>query len=153
MSRIAIAVLMSTLALSAGAQVQVKDPWVRATVEDQKVTGAYMQLSSPQTARLVEVRSPVAGMVELHETRMENDVMRMRAVRGIDVPAGGIAELKPGGYHVMLMGLKRQIKEGETVPLTLVFEGADGKRSSVEVKAPVRPLSAGGGKAHGNHGG
>jgi copper(I)-binding protein len=141
MNRIAIAVLLSAAALSARGQVQVKDPWVRATVSHQQVTGAFMQLSSPRNARLVEVRSPVAGRVELHETRMEHDVMRMRAVRAIDIPAGKGAELKPGGYHVMLMNLKRQVKEGETVPLTLVFEAADGKRSTVEVNAPVRPLS------------
>jgi hypothetical protein len=143
MSRIAIAFLMSAAALSARGQVQVENPWVRATVPQQSVTGAFMKLSSPQNARLIEARSPVAGKVELHETRMENDIMRMRAVHAIDIPAGKGAELKPGGYHMMLMGLKRQIKEGETVPLTLVVESADGKRSNVEVKAQV-PMEHGG---------
>ena len=101
-----------------------------------------MQLTTTQDARLVEARSPVAGVVEIHEMAMDKDVMRMRAIPGLDLPAGKTVELKPGGYHVMLMDLKQQMKEGETVPLTLVVEGKDKKRSSVEVKAPVKPLTA-----------
>ena len=73
---------------------------------------------------------------------MEKDVMKMRAVPGLDLPAGKAVELKPGGYHVMLMDLKQQMKEGDTVPLTLVIEGKDKKRSTIEVKAPVKPLAA-----------
>ena len=89
--------------LSAFAQVTVKDPWVRATVSQQKATGAFMQITSAQDARLVEARSPVAGVVEVHEMTMEKDVMKMRAVKGLDLPGGKSVELKPGGYHVMLM--------------------------------------------------
>jgi copper(I)-binding protein len=135
---------LSALALSlpAAAQVTVKDPWVRGTVAQQKATGAFMQLTSTQDARLVEARSPLAGTVEIHEMTMEKDVMKMRAVSGLDLPAGKTVELKPGGYHVMLMDLKQQMKEGETVSLTLVVEGKDKKRSTVEVKAPVKPLTA-----------
>lgn len=145
MSRNLLAVVLFLAALSAQgqAQVQVQDPWVRASVPHQSVTGAFMQLSSPQGARLVEVRSPVAGKVEMHETTMDGGVARMRHVMRIDIPAGGGVALEPGGYHLMLMALKRQVKEGETVALTLVVEGKDGKRSTVEVKAPVRPLSGG----------
>ena len=120
--------------------IQVKEPWVRGTVAQQKATGAFMQLSAPQDMRLVEARSPVAGVVELHEMAMDNNVMKMRAVPGIDIPAGKGAELKPGGFHVMLLDLKKQLKEGDTVPLTLVLEGKDKKRQSVEVNAPVRAL-------------
>jgi copper(I)-binding protein len=123
------------------AQVTVKDPWVRATVSQQKATGAFMQITSTQDARLVEARSPVAGVVEVHEMTMEKDVMKMRAVKGLDLPAGKSVELKPGGYHVMLMDLKQQMKDGDTVPLTLVVEGKDKKRSTIEVKAPVKPLA------------
>jgi copper(I)-binding protein len=93
-------------------------------------------------ARLVSASSPVAGVVELHEMAMNKDVMKMRAVPGNDIPAGKGAELKPGGYHVMLMNLKSQMKEGEVVPITLIVEGKDGKRQTLEVKAPVRPLAA-----------
>jgi len=133
---------------TAAAQVQVKDPWVRATVPQQKATGAFMQLSSSQDTRLVEARSPVAGVVELHEMVMEKDVAKMRAVPGIDLQAGKGVELKPGGYHVMLMDLKRQLKEGESVPITLVFEGSNKKRETVELQATVRPLAAPAGTGH-----
>lgn len=124
-------------ALPAVAQVTVTEPWVRGTVAGQMATGAFMQLKSAKDAKLVEARSPVAGVVEIHEMAMENNVMRMRAVPALDLPAGRSVELKPGGYHVMLMDLKQQMKEGEVVPVTLVIESA-GKREVVEVKAPVR---------------
>ncbi|MDP2135569.1 MAG: copper chaperone PCu(A)C [Sulfuritalea sp.] len=147
MNRIVRSTVLSTLVSAAfifpaQAQVTVKDPWVRATVAAQKATGAFMQITSAQDARLVEASSPVAGVVEVHEMTMEKDVMKMRAIKGLDLPAGKTVELKPGGYHVMLMDLKQQMKEGDTVPVTLVVEGKDKKRSTLEVKAPVRPLAA-----------
>ncbi|MDP2822104.1 MAG: copper chaperone PCu(A)C [Sulfuritalea sp.] len=148
MNRIIRAVALSTLVsaafvLSAHAQVTVKDPWVRATVPAMKATGAFLQITSAQDARLVEARSPVAGVVEIHEMKMEKDVMKMRALpNGLDLPAGKAVELKPGGYHVMLMALKQQMKEGDTVPMTLVVEGKDKQRSNIEIKATVRPLAA-----------
>jgi len=151
MKRFFVAALLCFASFPLLAQVQVKDPWVRATVPQQSGTGAFMQLSSPTDARLVSVSSPVAGIVELHEMKMENDVMKMRAVSAIDLPAGKGVELKPGGYHVMMMNLKGQMKEGDTVPLTLVVEDKDGKRQTLEVKAPVRPLTASTGHMHGKH--
>jgi copper(I)-binding protein len=140
MKRLTLAALLFA-AFPVMAQVTVKDPWVRATVSAQKATGAFMQITSAQDARLVEASSPVAGVVEVHEMVMEKDVMKMRAVKGLDLPAGKTVELKPGGYHVMLMDLKEQMKEGATVPVTLVVEGKDKKRSTIEVKAPVKPLA------------
>ena len=134
----AAALLLSPPAL---AQVEVKDPWVRATVPHQQASGAFMRLESAKDTRLVEVRSPVAGAVEIHESTMKDNVMRMQKVPAVPVPAGRGAELKPGGYHVMLLRLKQQLKEGERVPLTLVFEDAQGRREIVEVSAPVRPLA------------
>ena len=131
------------VAIPALAQVTVKDPWVRATVPQQKATGAFMQLQSAQATRLVEARSPVAGVVEIHEMAMEGSTMRMRAVPGLDLPAGRSVELKPGGYHVMLMDLKGPVAAGTNVPLTLVFEGADKKRQTMEISAPARALGAG----------
>lgn len=131
------------MSLHATAQVTVTDPWVRATVPAQKVTGAFMQLTSPQATRLVEARSPVAGVVEIHEMSMDKNVMKMRALaEGLPLPALKMVELRPGGYHVMLMDLKQQVKEGDSVPLTLVFEAADKQRTSVEVKASARALNA-----------
>ena len=137
------AILAALLSTQAAAQVTVKDAWVRATVPQQKATGAFMQITAAQDTRLVEAKSPVAGTVEIHEMKMENNVMKMRAVAGLDMSAGKAVDLKPGGYHVMLMGLKEQMKEGASVPVTLVFEGKDKKRETVEVKATVRPLAGG----------
>ncbi|MGM9425648.1 copper chaperone PCu(A)C [Hydrogenophaga sp. MI9] len=122
------------------ASVEIKDPWVRATVAQQKSTGAFMQLTAKADSKLVEVKSPVAGVVEIHEMAMADNVMKMRQVPGLALPAGKAVELKPGGYHVMLMDLKGPVKDGDTVPFTLVFEGKDGKRENVEIKASVRPL-------------
>jgi copper(I)-binding protein len=100
-----------------------------------------MQLSARADTRLVEVSSPIAGVVELHEMAMEQDVMRMRAVKaGLALPAGKPVELKPGGYHVMLMDLKGPVKAGDVVPVTLVFEGQGGQRETLVVKATARPL-------------
>jgi copper(I)-binding protein len=137
------------IAWPAWAQTTVKDPWVRATVAQQKATGLFAQLTSAGGGKLVAASSPVAGVVEIHEMKMEGDTMRMRAIAALDLPAGKAVELKPGGYHVMLMDLKQQVKPGDTVAVTLVIEGAGGKRESVEVKAAVRPL--GGKDDHSGH--
>jgi copper(I)-binding protein len=147
MFRLCIALAAAVLAGTAHAQVEVKDPWVRGMVETQKATGAFMRLTSRSAARLVGVSSPVAGVAEIHQTKMEGGVARMRPVAGIDLPAGQAVELKPGGYHVMLMRVKSPVKEGDTVPLTLVIESAGGKRESVTVQAPVRALAT---PAHGH---
>jgi len=141
MKRLTLLAALIFISASALAQVVVKDPWVRATVPQQTAIGAFMQLSSPADARLVSASSPVAGVVELHEMAMDKDVMKMRAVLAIDIPAGKGAELKPGGYHVMLMNLKSQMKEGDVVPITLVIEGKDKKRQTLEVKAQVKALT------------
>ena len=130
--------------------VQVENPWVRGTVPGQKATGAFMVLNSKQGGALVSVASPAAGVVEIHEMAMEGNVMKMRAIPKLDLPAGKNVELKPGGYHVMLMDLKQQLKKGDTVPVTLRIEGKDKKVATVEVKAEVRDLAAG--AATGNHG-
>jgi hypothetical protein len=124
------------------AQVEVKDAWIRATVSQQKATGAFMRLTAAQATRVVQVSSPVAGVAEIHEMSMADNVMRMRAVTALDLPAGQTVELKPGGYHVMLLDLKQTIKEGDVVPLTLTLEGSDGKRTNMEVKVPVRGMTS-----------
>ena len=129
------------LAASAQAQVSVTAPWVRATVPAQKSTGAFMHLQSATPARLVKVSSPVATTVELHKMAMQDMVMKMGPVDGIDLPAGKPVNLASGGYHIMLTGLKQQLKEGEAVTLTLVVEGQDKKRENVTLKVPVKPIS------------
>lgn len=132
------------LAASAQAQVSVSGAWARGTVEGQKATGAYMQLRSAEAMVLVGVESPAAGVVEIHEMRMEGNTMRMRAIPRLELPAGQAVDLKPGGYHIMLMNLKAPLKKGESVPIRLKFQGKDGKPQQVEVKAEVRDLTASG---------
>lgn len=135
--------LLLMAALPALAQVTVGEPWVRATVAAQKATGAFMTLTSTQPTKLVGVSSPAAGTVEVHEMKMENDMMRMRQLPALDLPAGQTVKLAPGGYHLMLLDLKQPLKDGDKIPLTLEFEDAKKVRSKVVVDAPVKPLTAG----------
>lgn len=134
--------LLLMAALPALAQVTVGEPWVRATVAAQKASGAFMTLTSVQPVKLVGVSSPAAGVVEMHEMKMENDMMRMRQMPTLDLPAGQPVKLAPGGYHLMLLDLKQPLKEGEKIALTLEFEDAKKVRSKVVVDAPVKPLNA-----------
>jgi hypothetical protein len=153
MKRIVFSLAALALAAAAQAQVSVKDAWVRATVPQQKATGAFMQIVSAKDAKLVEAKSPVAGVVEIHEMTMVNQVMQMRAIPGLDLPAGKMVELTPGGYHVMLMDLKGQVKENDQVPLTLVVADRDGKRQTLELKVPAKALNtatSGGMAGHGH---
>lgn len=133
----------------------VKDAWIRGTVAQQKATGLFAQITAPSASRLVEARSPAAGLVEIHEMRMDGDTMRMRALPALELPAGRMVELKPGGFHVMLMDLKQPLKAGDTVPVSLVFEAADKTRQTVELQVPVRAVNAqgagGAGHMHGKH--
>ena len=124
------------------AQVAVMDPWVRGTVSAQKATGAFMQLKAATDVALVGVTSPIAGVAEVHEMKMDGSVMKMAAVPKVDLPAGAVVTFGPGTYHVMLMDLKQPLKEGERVPLTLTFADKGGKRFTVDVQAPVRALGA-----------
>lgn len=137
-----ILLLALAIAPAAFAQVAVLDPWVRGTVPAQKTTGAFMQLKSATDVALVGVSSPAASVAELHEMKMDGSTMRMGAVKRLDLPAGQIVTLSPGGYHVMLMGLKAQVREGDKVPVTLTFEDKAGRRFTMDVQAPVRALTA-----------
>lgn len=141
----ALRALLAALALAstpAFAQTTVADAWVRGTVAQQKATGLFAQITSSRGGRLVSASSPAAGVVEIHEMKMEGDVMRMRAVTELALPAGQAVALKPGGYHVMLMDLKQPLKAGDSVPVTFVVEGLDKKRETIEVKAAVRAAAA-----------
>jgi periplasmic copper chaperone A len=140
------------MGVSAQAQsVQIKDAWVRSTVAGQKGSGAFMKITAKEGTRLTGVSSPLAGVAEVHEMKMEGDVMKMRAVPMLDIPAGGTVELKPGGYHLMLMDLKQALPVGSTVPVTLMFRDGKGAESRVEVKLPVAATApVGGGAAAGS---
>ena len=137
--------IVACLALMAGAQahaqVSVTAPWVRATVPAQKSTGAYMHLLSPVGTRLVGVSSPEAATVELHQMEMGGGMMKMRQIDGIELPAGKGVNLSRGSYHIMLVGLKRQLRAGDAVEISLQVQGKNKKRESITVKVPVKPLN------------
>ena len=141
MKKLTSAAMLMTLVGAAQAQVSVTAPWVRATVPAQKSTGAFMHVQSVKPARLVGVSSPAAATGELHKMDMQGSVMKMGPVDSIELPAGTVINLASGGYHIMLTGLKRQLKAGETVVLTLQVQGKDGKRESLTVKVPVKPMT------------
>ncbi len=154
MTRKSLALFLAVCLMGAAVHaqtVEVKDAWARTTVPGQKASGAFMKLTARQGTRLVGASSPVAGVTEVHEMKMEGDVMKMRAIAGLDLPAGQTVELKPGGYHVMLLDLKVALRKDSSIPLTLVFKYAKGVESKVELSLPVlsmAPSSA----AHGGHG-
>jgi copper(I)-binding protein len=129
--------LIALLASASQAQVTVTEAWVRATVANQSATGAFMRLTSKKDAKLISANSDSAGVVEVHEMRMDNDIMRMRPIEGLQLQAGKSLDLKAGGYHLMMMDLKKQLKAGFEVQISLVFQNAKGERETVYVHAPV----------------
>ena len=137
-----VAALCATwLAPVAAQEVEVQNAWVRAIVPGQKASGAFMTLIARDGATLVGVSSPVAGVAEVHEMKMEGDIMKMRALAALDLPPGQAVELRPGGYHLMLMDLKAPLSTGSTVALTLTFKGAGGTQRKLELKVPVLSLA------------
>ena len=152
---IVAAVLAVTVALPAQADdvtagsLKISAPWTRATPKGASVGGGYLKITNTGTTpdRLVGGSSDVASRFEVHEMSMDNGVMKMRPVGGgIEIKPGQTVELKPGGYHLMFMGLKEQLKAGDTVKGTLEFA----KAGRVEVAYPVRALGAGAG-GHRHH--
>ena len=136
--------------------VVVSQAWVRPTVKGQQGTGGYLQIQAQEAVTLVGLASPVAGKAELHEMKMDGDVMRMRALAELPIAAGETAALKPGGNHLMLLDLKRPIDKGSLVPLTLKFKGANGQAFDVQVSAMAQvaaPAASGGQAKVGGQGG
>lgn len=136
------ALLFFILTCAAHAEVTVQDAWIRATVPQQKVTGAFMKITSTADAHIVDIKSPIADRAEIHEMKMDNGVMTMRAVPSLPLGAGKSVSLAPGGYHIMLFGLHQQVKAGESVPLTLLIEDGQKQRTAVEVKAIAKSAAA-----------
>jgi len=124
--------------------IVIERPWARATPV--KVGGAYMTIRNRGTApdRLLKVASPAAEKAEIHETRIEDGMAMMRATGALELKPGATIELKPGGLHVMLMGLERPLEEGESLKLVLTFE----KAGTIEVEATVEKAGAPGGHNH-----
>lgn len=138
-----LAALLAGPALAQSAAVQVEGAWARASVPGQTGTGAFMKLTARDGAKLVGASSPAAGVTEVHEMKMEGDVMKMRAVPALDLPAGKAVELKPGGYHLMLLDLKAPLRKDTVIPLTLTLRDAKGVESRLELKVPVAARAPG----------
>ena len=140
----AIALFSSQVMAQTASDVKIEGAWVRTAVEGQSGTGGFMKLTAPANMRLVGVASPASKIGEVHEMKMEGSIMRMAELKnGLELPAGKAVELKPGGYHVMLMDLKQSLKAGTQVPLTLTFVNAKGESSKVEINAPVAARAPG----------
>lgn len=137
-------VLAVALSLSgyAMAQTTVEDAWARATVPGQPATGAFMTLTADSDSTLLSVQSPAAKDTQIHQSTMKGDVMSMLPVDEVILPAGEPVVFDANGYHVMLMGLVKQVKEGDAVPLTLKIKNAQGEEETLEVNAVARALNA-----------
>jgi copper(I)-binding protein len=144
--------LLFAMVLTGGVQaqtVEVKNPWARATVQGQKATGAFMQITAPAATTLIGVSTPVAGVAEIHEMKMDGDVMRMRPLpKGLELPAGKAVQLKPGGYHLMLMDLRLPLQKDTTIPLTLTLRDSKGVQSTQELRVPVLSAAPAGQAEH-----
>lgn len=154
LSKAAMALSLASACMAALAQsapVKVDGAWARATVQGQKGTGAFMSLTAKDATQLVGISTPVAGVAEVHEMKMEGDVMKMRALPSLDLPAGKKVDLKPGGYHIMLMDLKAPLAKDSTVPVTLLFKDAKGVQSKLELKLPVATAAPGAAGAAAEH--
>ena len=150
MRKTALVLALMFFGAAAQADVTVKESWVRGTTPAQKVTSAFMEITSSEAAALLSASSPVAGVVEIHTMKMEDGVMKMRAIPKLDLPAGKSVKLTPSGNHIMLMDLKQQMKKGDVVPITLKIEGKDKKVQMLEIKAEVRDLAAPAAMDHGH---
>lgn len=128
------------MAWQASADIQADDIWVRSTVAGQPSTGAFMTLTASSDSKLLSVTSPMANTVQIHQSSMKDDVMSMHQVESVALPAGKPVSLDPHGYHVMLIDLTAQVKEGSRVPLTLIVENAQGEKETIEVQAEARAL-------------
>jgi periplasmic copper chaperone A len=141
MRALCLACLLIPVTVPARQTIEVTNAWARASVPGQKVGGVYMEIRSATPARLVLASSSAAGRAEFHNMKLENDVMKMFPVDGIELPAGQNVKLAPGGNHVMLINLKRELKEGETVPVVLTVELPDKSRQAITVKAEIRDIT------------
>ena len=138
--QLALGLSLIGLAFQVSAQTQVHDAWVRATVVDQPSTGAFMTLQADSDSNLLSVQSPVAKTVQIHQMSMKDDVMKMGMVESVALPAGKAVNFDPHGYHLMLIDLTAQVKEGDKIPLTLTVKNAKGEQEIIEVQAEARAL-------------
>ena len=150
MKRYVLGLMLISLSASVYAEVKVSNAWVKPTAPGQPVAGAYMQLTSDTDVDVVSASSAVAAKTEIHEMNMVGDVMKMRRIDELALKAGKPVDLKPGGYHLMLIDLDHQIKAGEIVPIELVTRDKAGKKNTIylKVSAQSAPLKADGVQMH-----
>lgn len=145
----AAAALSFLLAASAwAADIRAQNAWARATAPGQAAAGVFMDLSADRPMSVVGGSSPASERVELHTMSMQDGVMVMRKVPEIRLPAGQAVQLKPGGLHIMLIGLKAPLQAGQSVPLTLQVRDAAGLVQDVQIEAEVRGQGARTGDMH-----
>lgn len=131
-----VVLLLATLifpVISQADDIKIENAWVRSTAPGQKVAGAFMDITAHKDMELISGATPVAELVELHYMRMDGGMMEMRELESIKLPKDKTVSLKPGGLHAMLIGLKKQIKPGDRVPVTLTFKDGDGKEESMSI--------------------
>ena len=133
---LAASLVVASAALAQTNQLEVSNAWARATPGKAENGAAYLTIQSPTPDRLLSVSSPVAKKAELHTMSMEGMVMKMRPLADLDIPAGQPVTLKPGGQHVMLLGLDAPLREGQSFPLTLTFEKAGTRMVTVAIEKP-----------------
>jgi copper(I)-binding protein len=135
-----VLMVLATVGLAQEHRISVIEAWTRATAPGQQVAGVYFEIVSPVDAQLMGLKSPAADRAELHEMRMDGNIMRMRPVEGVALPAGRKVQFKPGGLHAMLFGLKQPLRPGDRVPITLTIVDAGGGRYTVSANSEVRNL-------------
>jgi periplasmic copper chaperone A len=144
MKNIAATLLLITAASTFAANAQksavepslkVFDVWAKTTVPGGSVSAAYMHIKSAKPLKLIKAESPLTNTVELHDMKMKDGVMEMKAVDAVVIPANKLIDLKPGGFHIMLIKVNKPIKKGDEVPLTLTFENEAKQTFTVDVKA------------------
>lgn len=138
-------------AVHAAELITVLHPWARASVPGQRVGGVYMEIVAREGLRLTGVKSAAAETAEVHQMKMENGMMRMRAVPFLELPAGKSVKLEPGGYHVMLFDLKQSLVAGQKLKIELTVEDAAKRKHRVAVEALVRDRDAGTAGKHDHH--
>ncbi len=133
--------LLLLCSLQVQAEITVVEPWVRTTAPGQKVAAGYVRIVSDKDVVLVSANSSFADKVELHEMAVENGVMKMRPIKQLELKANTPVELKPGGLHLMLLGIKSPVKTGDTIPLNLVFEDKKASQDSVAITFNGRDIT------------
>ncbi|WP_460124563.1 copper chaperone PCu(A)C [Pseudomonas sp. S2_C03] len=139
--QIALALSLFGLSCQVSAQTHVENAWVRATVPGQQATGAFMTITASSNSKLLSAQSSIAKIVQIHQSTIKNDVMRMQPVEFIALPAGKTVILDPHNYHIMLIDLVKQVENGDKVLLTLTIETDQGDRESIKVEATARALN------------